>query len=43
MIRIILWDLDNTLLDPRPPERLAIRKCFKDWFFTESSGMKDGN
>ena len=30
MIRIILWDLDNTLLDPRPPERLAIRKCFKD-------------
>lgn len=30
MIRIILWDLDNTLLDPRPPERLAIRKCFRD-------------
>jgi len=30
MIRIILWDLDNTLLDPRPPERLAIKKCFKD-------------
>ncbi|MBP5163514.1 MAG: YjjG family noncanonical pyrimidine nucleotidase [Spirochaetales bacterium] len=30
MIRMILWDLDNTLLDPRPPERLAIRKCFRD-------------
>ena len=30
MTRIILWDLDNTLLDPRPPERLAIRKCFRD-------------
>ena len=30
MIKTVLWDLDNTLLDSRPPERLAIRKCFRD-------------
>lgn len=30
MYRTVLWDLDNTLLDPRPPERVAIRKCFRD-------------
>ncbi len=31
MFRYILWDLDNTLLDPHPPERAAIRNCFKDF------------
>ena len=31
MFRYILWDLDNTLLDPRPPERASIRNCFRDF------------
>lgn len=30
MFTTVFWDLDNTLLDPRPPERVAIRKCFRD-------------
>lgn len=31
MYKYILWDLDNTLLDPHPPERASIRNCFKDF------------
>ncbi len=27
----VLWDLDNTLLDPHPPERASIRNCFRDF------------
>lgn len=28
MIRVILWDVDGTLLNFRKPERYGIRKCF---------------
>ncbi len=37
MFRYILWDLDNTLLDPHPPERAAIRNCFRDFGLGECS------
>ena len=28
MIKVVLWDIDNTLLDFIAAERAAIRKCF---------------
>jgi len=31
LYRFVLWDLDNTLLDPHPPERASIRNCFRDF------------
>lgn len=29
MIKTVLWDLDSTLLDPKIPQRVAIKKCFE--------------
>ena len=31
MIRVLLWDIDNTLLDFPAAERLALQAAFRDW------------